>query len=67
MYMLDTESFADGPRVGLTLDERSVRALHSACDYTLNKWAGEGIMDQEEIINLKTFLQGAIFEFQLHK
>ena len=57
----------DGPRVGLNLDERAVRALHSAVCYTLDKWAGEGELDQEELINLKTFLQGAVFEFQFHK
>ena len=65
--MLDTESYDEGPRVGLNLDERAVKALHSAVAYTLEKWAGEGKLDQEELINLKTFLQGAIFEFQLYK
>jgi len=65
--MLDTDDYQDGPRVGLNLDERAVKALHSAVAYTLNKWAGEGQLDQEELINLKTFLQGAIFEFQLYK
>ena len=64
--MID-ESNNDGPRVGLNLDERAVRALHSAVVYTLDKWAGEGNIDQEELINLKTFLQGAVFEFQFHR
>ena len=65
--MLDTSDYADGPRVGLNLDERAVKALHSAVTYTLERWAGEGQLDQEELINLKTFLQGAVFEFQLYK
>lgn len=65
--MLDEADRGDGPRIGLNLDERAVRALHSAVAYTLEKWAGEGKLDQEELINLKTFLQGAIFEFQLYK
>ena len=65
--MLDEADRDDGPRIGLNLDERAVKALHSAVAYTLEKWAGEGKLDQEELINLKTFLQGAIFEFQLYK
>jgi len=65
--MINTDDYDQGPRVGLNLDERAVKALHSAVAYTLEKWAGEGKLDQEELINLKTFLQGAIFEFQLYK
>ena len=65
--MIDTNESNNGPIIGLNLDERAVRALHSACDYSLNKWSGEGFMDQEELFNLRTFLQGAIFEFQLLK
>ncbi len=65
--MINTEDYNEGPRVGLNLDERAVRALHSAVAYTLEKWAGEGQLDQEELINLKTFLQGAVFEFQFYK
>ena len=65
--MINTQDYDEGPRVGLNLDERAVRALHSAVVYTLEKWAGEGKLDQEELINLKTFLQGAVFEFQLFK
>ena len=64
--MLD-EADRGGPIVGLNLDERAVKALHSAVVYTLEKWAGEGKLDQEELLNLKTFLQGAVFEFQLLK
>ena len=65
--MINTQDYDEGPRVGLNLDERAVRALHSAVAYTLEKWAGEGKLDQEELLNLKTFLQGAVFEFQLLK
>ena len=64
--MTDNEN-QEGPRVGLNLDERAVRALHSAVVYTLDKWAGEGNIDQEELFNLRTFLQGAVFEFQFHR
>jgi len=65
--MLDEQDRSDGPFIAFNFDERAVKALHSACSYTLEKWAGEGKLDQEELINLKTFLQGAIFEFQLYK
>ena len=46
-------------------DERAVRALHSAVALTLQKWTGQGEVDQEELFKLKTFLQSAIFEFDL--
>ena len=64
--MIDTPDDS-GPRVGLNLDERAVRALHSAVMYTLEKWAGEGSIDQEELFNLKTFLQGAVLEFDFQR
>jgi len=46
-------------------DERAIRALHSAVSLTLQKWSGQGNVDQEELFKLKTFLQSAIFEFDL--
>ena len=46
-------------------DERAIRALHSAVALTLQKWTGQGEVDQEELFKLKTFLQSAIFEFDL--
>lgn len=62
------ESFDDNsPRIGLNLDERSVRALHSAVAYTLRKWTGEGDMDQESLFDLKSRLQGAVFEFEFRR
>ena len=45
------------------MDERAVRALHSAVCFTLEKWTGQEQIDQEELYNLRPFLQGAIFEF----
>ena len=52
----------DDVRVSISLDERAVRALHSAVCFTLAKWAGQEKIDQEELQNLRPFLQGAIFE-----
>ena len=57
----------DVPHVVMTLDERAVKALHSSVVFTLDKWAGQGEIDQEELIDLKTFLQGAVFEFQFNR
>jgi hypothetical protein len=34
---------------------------------TLEKWTGQGEVDQEELFKLKHFLQGAIFEFDLSR
>ena len=65
--MLDTESYSEGPRVGLNLDERAVRTLHTAVLFTLEKWAGQEPLDQEELIGLKNFLQAAVLEFQFLK
>ena len=65
--MLDTEDYSEGPRVGLNLDERAVRTLHTAVLFTLEKWSGQEPLDQEELIGLKNFLQAAVLEFQFHK
>ena len=52
----------DNVRVSINLDERAVKALHSAVCWTLQHWTGQGDIDQEELYNLRPFLQGAIFE-----
>lgn len=54
-------------QVSMTMDERAVKALHSAVCFTLDKWTGQEKIDQEELQNLRTFLQGAIFEFVFDK
>ena len=51
--------------IAVEFDERAVRALHSAVALTLEKWTGQGEVDQEELFKLKTFLQSSIFEFDL--
>jgi len=53
--------------IAVEFDERAIRALHSAVSMTLEKWTGQGEVDQEELFKLKTFLQGAIFEFELNR
>ena len=54
-------------QVSMVMDERAVRALHSAVDWTLKHWTGQGCIDQEELYKLRPFLQGAIFEFEFSK
>lgn len=49
------------------LRERPVRALHAAVCFTLEKWAGQEPIDQEELLKLKVALQGCIFEFDFDK
>ena len=53
--------------IDLTMDERSVRALHSAVAMTLEKWTGQGDVDQESLFMLRTSLQACIFEFDLDR
>ncbi len=57
----------EGPEIQFKIDERTTRALHAAVTYTLERWAGEGDMDQEQLLLLKPFLQGCVFEFDFHR
>lgn len=49
--------------IAVEFDERAIRALHCAVSMTLEKWTGQGEVDQEELFKLKHFLQSAIFEY----
>jgi len=51
--------------INVTLNERGVRAISSAVEYTLDKWTGEGFMDQEALIELKTKFRAMILEINL--
>jgi len=53
--------------IAAEFNERAIRALHCAVSMTLEKWTGQGEVDQEELFMLKHFLQGAIFEFELNR
>ena len=48
-------------------NERTIKALHSAVCYTLDKWCGEGELDQEQLIVLKSMLQGCRFEVEVYR
>ena len=53
--------------IACEFNERAIRALHSAVAMTLEKWTGQGEVDQEELFKLKHFLQSSIFEFELNR
>jgi hypothetical protein len=53
--------------ITFTMNERSVRALHSAVVFTLEKWAGQGELDQECLLGIKPALQGCVFEFDFNR
>ena len=55
------------PTIEFKINERCTRAIHSAVCYTLERWAGEGDMDQEQLLMLKPFLQGCVFEFEFNR
>ena len=55
------------PSINVVLDERAVRALSAAVNFTLDKWAGQEDLDQEELFGLKYFLQGAVLEFDFQR
>jgi hypothetical protein len=63
--LIDTIVSMEDLHIAVEFNERTVRALHSAVSMTLEKWTGQGEVDQEELFKLKHFLQGAIFEFDL--
>ena len=62
-YRLDTILSMDEPLVELKINERGMRAVHSAVCFTLEKWTGQEEIDQEQLLALKPFLQGCVFEF----
>ncbi len=51
--------------IAVTLNERGVRAISSAVEYTLDKWAGEGFMDQEALIEIRMKFRAMILELNL--
>ena len=53
--------------VQLILDERSLIAITSAVQYTLDKWAGEGFIDQEALFAVRPVLHAGTLEFQFKR
>ena len=49
--------------VTLKMNERTVRALSWAVDYSLATWSGQGDVDQEMLLALKPCLHGCMLEF----
>lgn len=54
-------------QVHFTMDERSVRALTFAVQFTLEKWTGQGELDQERLLDIKPMLQACQLEFQFNR
>ena len=52
----------DETLINITLNERGVRALSSAIEFHLDKWSGDGFVDQEALIELKTKFRAMILE-----
>ena len=50
--------------IAVEFDERAIRALHSAVGMTLEKWTGQGDLDQEELFKLKHFLQSSLWDLE---
>ena len=57
----------DEPLIELKINERGMRAVHGAVCYTLEKWSGQEEIDQEQLMALKPFFQGCVFEFDFGK
>lgn len=51
-------------KLEIQLNETTVKALHSAVVFTLNKWTGQEDIDQETLMHLKPFLSKCLLEFQ---
>ena len=54
-------------KINIVLNERGLRALHGAVHFTLDKWAGQEKIDQEALIDMRIFLQGALFECEYNR
>tara|TARA_R110002012_G_scaffold132816_1_gene285738 strand:- start:412 stop:603 length:192 start_codon:yes stop_codon:yes gene_type:complete len=57
----------DEPHITFTCNERAVRTLSWAVDYSLAHWSGQGDVDQEMLIGLKHQLHGCMLEFLFDK
>ena len=57
----------DEPHITFSCNERAVRTLSWAVDYSLAHWSGQGDVDQEMLIGLKHQLHGCILEFLFDK
>ena len=66
-YALDTMLSMAQTDITFTMNERSVRALQSAVVFTLEKWAGQGEMDQEWLLAMKPEFQKCILEFDFNR
>ena len=66
-HTLDILLSMEQAEITFTMNERSVRALHSAVVFALEKWTGQGELDQECLLGIKPALQGCVFEFDFNR
>ena len=57
----------DEEQFSLVLNERAARSLLCAVLYTLEKWSGEGFIDQEALFELKTTLSALVLEYEFSR
>ena len=48
-------------------NERQARALSSAINFTLDKWAGQEDLDQEMLLAMKSAFHGMLLEFNFNR
>ena len=66
-YILYIIMLMDESHIQFTMNERSVRALHTAVCVALEKWTGQGELDQDLLLDIKPALQGCVFEFDFNR
>ena len=66
-HALDKMVSMEQTQITLTMNERSIRALQSAVLFTLEKWSGQGELDQEWLLAMKPQFQRCILEFEFNR
>ena len=51
----------------ITINDRGIRALKQAIDYTLDKWAGQEDIDQEALMELRPYFNRMLLEVAFSK
>ena len=51
----------------ITVNDRGIRAIKQAIDFTLNKWAGQEDIDQEVLMELRPYFNRMLLEVAFNK
>ena len=57
----------DDGKMQVLLNEPAARALLSAIDFTLEKWAGQEPIDQELLMKMRYSFRGMLLEFNFQR